>query len=160
MGWFMDTRARRLGSFCAFAGLMIVGAVGCGRSTDPMAPEEEAAMQDREAPTVTLSIPDGPTDRVIATFSEPMAASTISDVSFFVAGPEVTRLAGVIEVDPTGTKATFRPEAGFTRDTRYIATVTTTATDRAGNGLSRLVALPFTAQGAPVPREPRPPRSG
>ncbi len=101
---------------------------------------------DTTRPSVTLTVPattiPGPTGAVptntaiTAVFSEDMSPATISTTSFTVTCPAPC-------VQPTGTvsyaigtrTATFTPSSALAAGTTYTVTITTAATDLAGNAL-------------------------
>lgn len=109
---------------------------------------------DTTRPRVTFTVPDttspGPTTDVPtntaigATFSEDMAPATISDTSFTVTcvAPCVTPQGSVSYISGSRT-AVFAPTAGLEPGRTYTVTVTTAATDLAGNALAgNQAALP------------------
>ncbi len=67
---------------------------------------------------------------VTATFSKAMDPLTISTATFKVAG-----VTGLVAYDAINRIAIFTPTANFTNGTTYTATITTEATDLAGNAL-------------------------
>lgn len=69
-----------------------------------------------------------------ATFSEAMNALTITTASYTVSGPGATPVAGAVTY--VGTAVTFNPIANLAPNTTYTATLTTAATDLAGNALA------------------------
>ena len=103
---------------------------------------------DTIAPTVTSTNPaDLQTNvainsTVAATFSEPMNPLPITPASFTVTGPGSTLVAGTVTY--VGTTATFTPDSPLALDTVYTATITTTATDLAGNALASNFTWTFT----------------
>jgi hypothetical protein len=128
-------------------------------------------VPDTTKPRVTLTVPattiPGPTpgvptnSAITATFTEAMAPLTINGASFTVtcAAPCVSPAGGVSYI---GTTATFTPTTVPLAAGTYTATITTAATDLAGNALAgNQAALPaasnyvwtFTAV-APVPPAP------
>ena len=110
------------------------------------------AALDNTAPTVTLTNPaDNATgvatnSAVNATFSEAMDPSTITTATFTVraTGPPLGPvLAGTVAY--LDNIATFTPTANLADNTSYTATITTGATDLAGNALvPGLVPNPWT----------------
>jgi len=91
---------------------------------------------------------------VNATFSEAMNPLTISTTSFLLAGPGGVLIPGTVAYDPIDFIATLTPSSNLAADTTYIATVTTAATDLAGNPLGPgLVPNPwsFTTAAAALP---------
>lgn len=78
---------------------------------------------------------------IIATFSEPMAASSVTDTTFTVSGPGGA-VNGVVTL--LNNVATFKPAANLTATTLYTATISTGATDLSGNGLAIAKIWTFT----------------
>jgi len=110
---------------------------------------------DTNAPTVVL--PTSPANAasgvaqnatVSATFSEPMQNSTLNTSSFTVApvlgGPNIP---GTVFV--TGNTVTFTPLASLPESTALRATITTAATDAAGNPLAMAETWTFGTAGSP-----------
>jgi len=97
------------------------------------------ATPDTTAPTVSSTLPAYAAINVVvnsnvtATFSEAMDASTITTVTFKVTGPTTTPVAGTVSY--VGTTATFNPTANLAGNTLFTATITTGATDLAGNAM-------------------------
>lgn len=109
---------------------------------------------DTTRPRVTLTVPattiPGPTlgvptnTAITATFTEDMAPATITGASFTVtaAAPGVSP-AGLVSYAVGARTATFTPTAVLAAATTYTATITTVATDLAGNSLAgNQAALP------------------
>lgn len=102
-------------------------------------------------PRVTLTVPattvPGPTTGVAintaitAAFTKDMAPATITGTSFTVTGPGTTAVTGAVTY--ASRMATFTPTAALIASTTYTATITTVATDVAGNQLAgNQAALP------------------
>jgi hypothetical protein len=99
---------------------------------------------DATRPQVTLTVPvttiPGPTTgaatstAITAAFTKAMKPATITIASFTLTGPGSTSVAG--SVDYASGTATFTPSAVLAASTTYTATVTTAATDLAGNALA------------------------
>ncbi len=98
---------------------------------------------DTIKPRVTLTVPatTAPAQTGVATntaitaaFTEDMAPLTINAASFTVTGPGATPVAG--SVSYATRTATFTPTAALAFSTTYTVTVTTAATDLAGNALA------------------------
>jgi hypothetical protein len=111
------------------------------------------------APTVTAAVPVNgaasvPLNQAVsATFSEAMNPLTITTATFTLAGPGGAAVAGTVSYDAINFIATFTPTAPLTANTTYIATITSGATDLAGNPLGNSGApnpWSFTT-GAPAP---------
>jgi hypothetical protein len=106
---------------------------------------------DTTRPRVTITVPvtttPGPTTGVAtntaisAAFTEPMNPLTLTAASFTLTGPGVTPVLG--SVTYASQVAVFVPTATLAAGITYTATVTTIATDLAGNALAgNLAALP------------------
>jgi hypothetical protein len=112
-----------------------------------------AAAPDVFAPTVSAVAPPDTTtgvavDTIVsATFSETMNPATLTTATFTLVptvGPAVTGTVGY-----SGMTATFTPGATLAYSTVYTATVTTGATDAAGNALAADHIWTFTTANAP-----------
>jgi len=79
-----------------------------------------------------------------ATFSEAMDSGTINTATFTVAGPASAPVTGTVSYDTTGNVATFTPASNLATNTPYTATITTGATDLAGNTLASDFVWMFT----------------
>ena len=78
-----------------------------------------------------------PTNTAItAVFSEEMAPATITGTSFTLTGPGSTAVTGTVSYTVGAATATFTPTAALAAGTTYTATITTAATDLAGNALA------------------------
>ena len=80
---------------------------------------------------------------VSATFSEAMNPLTITTATFGLTGPGGATVTGTVAYDAVNFIATFTPTASLAGNSVYTATVTTGATDLAGN--------PLGTTGAPNP---------
>ena len=114
-----------------------------------------AAAADVTPPTLVSITPASSatgvsTSQVIGiTFSEAMAASTINTTTFTVK-QGTTSVAGTVSY--SGTTATFTPSAALSAGTVYKASISTGATDLAGNALAAVSSWSFTTAGtAPAP---------
>jgi hypothetical protein len=137
-------------------GCLLLLAAGC-RGRDPILGGSgvvSGAALDTIRPRVTLTQPattsPGPTvvapsnAAITATFSEAMAPLSLSGTSFTVtsAGPGATPTGTVTYLAGSRT-VTFTPSAALVVGTTYTATVTSAATDQAGNHLAgNQAALP------------------
>lgn len=83
---------------------------------------------------------------LVAGFSEPMAAATIGSTSFTLSQGG-SAVAGTVSYN--GTTATFTPTASLAYATTYTATLTTAATDAAGNALLAPYVWRFTTGAMP-----------
>ncbi|HZL27128.1 MAG TPA: Ig-like domain-containing protein [Acidobacteriaceae bacterium] len=107
------------------------------------------AALDTVPPQIVSTIPASaainvPLNQVVsATFSEAMNPLTITTATFTLTGPGATSVAGTVSYDPINFIASFTPTAPLTASSIYTATVTTGATDLAGN--------PLGTGGAPNP---------
>ena len=99
---------------------------------------------DKRPPTVTSTGPAdnatgiSPGANVRATFSEAMQAGTINANTFKLrkAGSS-TNVTTAVSYDPATNRATLNPNADLRAGATYVATVTTGATDQAGNQLDQ-----------------------
>lgn len=125
------------------AGLLLLCAIGC-RGRDPVLGDGGGIAPVMVRPQVTLTAPvttlPGPTTGVAtnttitAAFTKDMAPATLTGSSFTLTGPGLTPVAGTVSY-ATRT-ATFAPTAALAFSTTYTATITTAATDLAGNQLA------------------------
>jgi hypothetical protein len=102
---------------------------------------EPDTTRPRVSSTVPATTTPGPTlgvtttTPISATFTEDMAASTVTTAgTFTVKGPGTTAVTGAVTY--ASKTATFAPAAALLPDTVYTATITTAATDLAGNALA------------------------
>lgn len=101
-----------------------------------------AATTDTVRPRVTLTIPtDAATGiatntRVTGTFNEDMDPSTILGATFTLTAPGAIPVTGTVTYAALARMATFTPAAVLTAGTTYTATITTAASDLAGNALA------------------------
>jgi hypothetical protein len=108
------------------------------------------AAADTTSPTVTSTIPaDGAADvalnaAIVATFSEPMNAATITAANVLVTGPLTTAVPGTVSYDTTNSTATFLPQSLLAANTLFTATVTVGVEDLAGNALAADHTWTFT----------------
>ena len=100
-----------------------------GVAPDTTAPEVVSTMPVSAATGVALN------QAVSATFSEAMDPLTITTATFQLIEQGGSPIAGTVAYDPINLIATLTPSAPLTSSTTYIATVTTGATDLAGNPL-------------------------
>lgn len=107
---------------------------------------------DTTAPTVVATTPIaqgrlvGPQQPVRVRFSEPMNPATLTAATFTLS-PAV---AGAVSYDSATTSAVFTPTTALPLGTELTATVTTGATDTAGNALAAPLSFSFTVAGAPM----------
>lgn len=103
-----------------------------------------STVADTTRPRVTLTVPaSGATSvatntKVTATLSENMGPATITGTSFTLTGPGATPVAGTVSYGVGAKMAKFLPTApsGLPANTLFTATLTTAATDLAGNALA------------------------
>jgi hypothetical protein len=113
----------------------------------------EVPPLDLISPTVLVTVPDdGATgvglDAVVtATFSEAMAGLTLNVSNFELQDEDGGALVGFVTYDAATQTATFDPVGAFEPGVEYEGTITTGATDIAGNGLSDNYVWTFTAAG-------------
>jgi hypothetical protein len=116
-----------------------------------------AAPVDVTRPTVVLTLPaNGATavatnTQVTATFSEAMLASTLSGASFTLTNTTLgTAVAGSVSYVPASRSVVFTPSAPGTLASAslFTATVTSAATDLAGNALASNQVWTFTTGAA------------
>jgi hypothetical protein len=79
-----------------------------------------------------------------ATFSEAMDPATINTATFTVAGPASAPVTGTVAYNNASNIATFTPASNLATNTPYTATITTGATDLAGNALASDFVWMFT----------------
>ena len=139
-----------LGFILAFLTVVVAG---CGGSLDPVLGTPGASLvatnppSDTTRPTVLVTVPvqgasDVPTNRKItAAFSEDMSPATISTASFAVSNTTLgVPVAGTVTYSVPSRMATFTPSALLASNSLFTATVTSAATDLAGNGLAGTAA--------------------
>ena len=112
-----------------------------------------AALGDTTRPTVVLTVPAAnalnvPNNtKISATFSEDMAAATISGSSFSVTNSSLgTVVLGTVGYSASARTATFTPStpATLANNSQFTATITNAATDVAGNALAGNFVWRFT----------------
>ncbi len=108
------------------------------------------AAPDTQAPTVSSVSPANAatgvpvSQTVTVTFSEAMAPSTINATTITLTGPGNTPVTGTVGYDVSSMLATFAPASALAPSTAYTVTITTGATDLAGNALANSVTSSFT----------------
>ena len=114
-------------------------------------------------PTVVSTVPvNGATavavnTTITATFSEAMNPATITGTTFTVTGPGAAPVAGAVTY--AGTTATFTPTTALAGSTLFTATITTGATDPAGNRLAANFVWTFTTVSQPTVTSTNPARA-
>ena len=147
----MNTNNKYTGRIFYLAALLFTALVtGCsGNNSAAPAPEPSAA------PTVTVTSPaDTATgvalnNKVTATFSEAMDATTIDTVSFTVTGAGESALTGTVSLDAATNTASFTPGSNITASKLYTATLTTSVTNSSGTALADDYVWSFTSGTTP-----------
>jgi Bacterial Ig-like domain len=109
-----------------------------GAASDTTPPTVSSTAPSRNAVGVALN------SSVSATFSEPMANSTLNSTSFKLQRVTAGNPAIMGTVLVSGNTATFTPIAALAGNTTYRATITTAAQDAAGNALAVAYTWDFT----------------
>ena len=138
----------------ALAGVLVAFLAGCGGGMDPILGTPPIGVvpvaADTTRPTVVLTVPAAGANpvaintRITATFSEDMLATTLSGTSFVVTNTTLgTAVAGSVSYSASARTATFTPTVPVTLapNNTFSATVTTAATDLAGNALAGNTAV-------------------
>ena len=129
-----------------------------GVTPDTTRPRVLSTVPATTIPGPTTGVPTN--TAITAVFTEEMAPATITGSSFTLTGPGTTAVTGTVSYTVGAATATFTPAAALAASTTYTATITTAATDLAGNALAGNQApLPaasnyvwtFTTAAAPVP---------
>jgi len=115
------------------------------------------ATPDTTRPTVTLKVPvAGATgvafnEKVLITFSEDMDPATLNETNIKLTGPAATVITGTVTYAVGARTATFTPTipATLPASTLFTATVTTGATDLAGNSLAANTVWTFATGATP-----------
>lgn len=141
-----------MGGWIGRGGLALLFLGACGKieeKPDVDGGADDGADDDTTPPTVVSTEPgidaadiarDG---AITATFSEEVDAATFADDTFQVA-IDGEPIDGAVAVD--GAVATFTPAARLAEGTSYTATISTAATDLAGNPLAEPEEWTFTTQ--------------
>jgi hypothetical protein len=118
------------------------------------------AAPDLTKPIVIAAIPvNGATgvpfnQAISATFSKAMNANTIGSTSFTLSGPGSVQVSGLVSYAAISNTATFTPTVNLAPATLFTATITTVATDLAGNTLAANFVWTFTTGPAPDTTKP------
>jgi len=116
-----------------------------------------APLGDTTRPTVVLTIPAAgalnvPNNtKISATFSKDMTAATINGSSFSITNTSLgTAVLGTVSYSASARTATFTPStpATLAANSQFTATITTAATDVAGNALASNFVWSFTTGGS------------
>jgi hypothetical protein len=94
-----------------------------------VSPEIESTVPVNATTSVSLN------QAVSATFTKAMNPLTITTATFTLDAPGGVAVAGTVSYDAVNFIATFTPTSNLTASTTYIATITSGATDLAGNPL-------------------------
>ncbi len=105
-----------------------------GVTTDTTLPRVLSTVPTTTNPGPTTGVPTN--TAIAAVFTEEMAPATINGTSFTLTGPGTTAVAGAVSYTVGAATATFTPSAALAANTTYTATITTAATDVAGNALA------------------------
>jgi uncharacterized protein (TIGR03437 family) len=138
----MLTGSTLAGRALAIAGAVTIDTGGGSSATVPVAPT---------APTVTSTVPANLAtgvpigNKLSATFSTAMNPSTIT-ASTFTLTQGTAPVPGVVTY--VGTTATFTPVSALAPQKTFTATITTGATDQAGNALAGIYVWSFTTGAA------------
>src|SRR5439155_400443 len=123
---------------------------GNALSTDIIWSFTTGPTPDTTSPTVSAILPaDANTgvainQTITVTFSEAMDPATIGTTSFLLTGPGETAVAGTVVYDVASKTASFTPVGDLAPNAVYTATLTTGATDLAGNALAADLVWSFT----------------
>lgn len=122
--------------------LLITLVAGCNSANDPILGGGGAVTQaDTTRPRVTFTVPVAAAvgvatnGKISATFSEAMASATITG-ALTLTGPGATAVAGSVAYLADSKTATLTPGAALTASTLYTVTISSAATDLAGNALA------------------------
>lgn len=128
--------------------LLTVLLAGCGGGSSPILGGGGAGLPvtlvDKTRPSVTLTVPANAgtlatNSAITATFSKVMAPATVTAATTFTVketASGATVPGATVVYSATSRTATFRPTAALTPSLGYTATITTAATDLAGNALA------------------------
>src|SRR5271166_2940023 len=124
-----------------------------GSSTDAVAPQIVQTSPQSGSTSIPTSAP------VVVQFTKPMDPATLmpTSQSFNVTDDVSGQLvSGTVQVDPTGTIATFVPQQALAVDHQFQVTLSSTTQDSSGNGLSGSgTSFSFTTAFAPDTTSPR-----
>ena len=107
-------------------------------------------------PVVVSTVPTNgatfvPANQVLmATFSKAMNPATLNSTTFLLKSAGGMNVTGSVTYNATGSVASFTPSVPLTYNTIYTATITTGATDSAGNPLAANYSWSFTTATQPV----------
>ncbi|SNB47962.1 Ig-like domain-containing protein [Geobacter sp. DSM 9736] len=81
--------------------------------------------------------------KILAVFSEPMDASTITAATFTVNTESGTPINGIVSYDGDTNSALFKPVSTLPPNTKFIAKISSDVKDKSGNGLAADVTWSF-----------------
>jgi hypothetical protein len=117
--------------------------------------------RDENTPTTVVStLPANgatlaPNSSLVATFSEPMKAQTLTNATFTVtATGGANAIDGTVQYDGASRSAIFSPAAALVGNTSYTATLTTGVQDVSGNALTEQARWTFTTETDPDATQP------
>ncbi len=134
--------------------LLVASAAGCGGGQSPILGEGggplSATLTDTSRPLVSLTVPANAGTvaagaSITATFNEKMDPVSITAAATFTVKESVSgnNVAGApVSYNVNNRTAVFKPTVALTPALDYTATITTAATDLAGNGLAGVTATP------------------
>lgn len=138
------TAARSLATGLSLATPFVSHFITTGVSPDVTRPRVTSTSPATTSPGPTTGAPTNAA--ITATFTENMIAATITTGSAFTvicAAPCVSPTGSVVSYSAATRTAIYTPAAALTPATTYTATITTAATDQAGNALAgNQAALP------------------
>jgi hypothetical protein len=124
-----------------------------GTTTDAVAPQIVQTSPHSSSTGVPTSVP------IVVQFTEPMDPATLVPTSqSFEVTDDVSGLliSGMVQVDPTGTIATFVPQQALGVDRQFEVNLSSTIQDSSGNGLSGSgTTFSFTTAFAPDTTSPQ-----
>jgi hypothetical protein len=137
--------------------LLATSVVGCGGGQSPILGEGgkplQSTLTDTTRPRVSLTVPANAATvagnaSISATFNEKMDSASVTAASTFTVKETVsgTNVPGsAVTYNVNSKTAVFKPTAALTAALGYTATITTAATDLAGNGLAGVATSPAVA---------------
>ncbi|MFH0736241.1 MAG: Ig-like domain-containing protein [bacterium] len=121
--------------------LLVMIMAGCDERVGITAPPLTTTPTVSSANPANMSTGVALNQKITATFSEVMKASTITTASFTLM-QGTSFVSGTVSY--TGTTATFAPSSNLMPNTTYIATITTLAKNNVGNSLETNYVWSFT----------------
>lgn len=131
------------------AALLLAALAGCGGDRDPIlgtppvgaAPPTVIASVPADMDPALTGVPTG--TPVSVTFSQPMAAATITTTSFALACPAGAPVNAAVSYDAATRVATLTPALALPPDTLCVATVSTAVQDTAGVAMANAYVWDF-----------------